>query len=168
MWSSLERPGLAIPRGGFHLQDTYRAALREENPGPGSSHSRLGCHLPGTGTVLRSLRASPRRLWQSRKPERQDRTGWKPSGGAPLARVSQSTDEGTILRSPVSEGSVGAGVSPVPSAIRQHDAPVYESRGTNLESLRLLRVLRTVRLRALRQGEPADGDLAGAHEESQF
>jgi len=100
--------------------------------------------------------------------KRQDRTGWKPFGSAPLARVSQSSDEGAILRGPVSEGGVGAGLSPVPAAIRQRDAPLYESRGNDFESLRLLRVLRTVWLRALRKGESADGDLAGAHEESQF
>src|SRR5208282_2825614 len=110
----------------------------------------------------------PGRLRQSRKFERQDRTGWKPSGSAPLPRVSQSSHEGAILRSPVSEGGVGTGLSPVPPAIRQHDAPVYESRGNDFESLRLLRLLRTVWLRALRQGESADGDPAGAHEESQF
>src|ERR1035438_3980650 len=32
--SSRERPGLAIPRGGIHIQDPHRAALREEDPGP--------------------------------------------------------------------------------------------------------------------------------------
>jgi len=48
------------------------------------------------------LKYLPGRLWQSGKFERQDRTGWKPFGSAPLARVSQSSDEGAILRGPVS------------------------------------------------------------------
>ena len=59
----------------FDQQDTHRAALRKEDSGPGSSNSRLGRDLPGTGALLRPLRISPRRLWQSRKFERQDRAG---------------------------------------------------------------------------------------------
>ena len=52
--------------------------------------------------------------------------------------------ERAVCRGTLQESGAGDGISPISSAVRQHDAPVYKSRGADAESLRVLRVLRAL------------------------
>ena len=160
---ALERPDLALP------------ALRLRHPQPhleryGARHRR-GLHHPGLGrhlrrarAALRPLRVSLRHLRQGRQPARaRIQAGGNPFEGPRSREYPDAADEEPYAGALFAQGGAQSSAttrSPQPSA--NMTQPYTNPEGLSLRPCTYLRLLRALRLRAVRQGEPADHDPAGA------
>jgi hypothetical protein len=81
-----------------------------------------------------------------------------------LARVPDAAAEGAVRLGAVPQGRCEPGLPPVHPALVQPQPELHQPRGHAIAQLHVLRLLRALRLRALRQVVAADGAAAGAAE----
>ena len=87
---------------------------------------------------------------------------------AARARISDAADEGALFRRPVPQRRRKSRISSLPAAIIESEPALHQSRRSRASAMRLLRILRALCLRTLRQSQPADGHSARALEESKL
>ena len=161
---ALERPDLPLPGHRLPDADPHRAALRREDPRAGPAGAGLGRDRGRTGAAFRPLRVPAGDLRQGRQPEGNEGRRRQPVRGPALARVPEPAAEGALWLRHVPQGRGQPRLPPVPAAVRQHEPALYQPGGAAHEHLHVLRLLRALRLRALRQVLAADLHPAGADE----
>ena len=153
----------------FIYKYPHRAALRQEDPRSGPDDPGLGRNLRRARAALRSLRVLS---WESAARPATSRA--RSSRGvipfeAPRAREYPTPPMkepyfGALFR----KGAENLGYHPYPQPSSNLSRPYTNPAGLALQHVRLLRILRALRLRALCQGQPADGDSAGAAQKSKL
>ena len=175
-------PGTGLGGAGVHWNgQTWRfqaSRFPAAQPSPSSATARTsspGADDPGLGrdlrrarTALRPLRIPARRLAARPATSRGRSPGGNPFEGAALARLPEPADQAEPIRRAVPQGGGGARLHPFPAAVANMTPALHQPRGRAAQTCMFCGYLRALRLRALRQGEPADDLLPVLLEQKNF
>src|SRR5882724_2588541 len=168
---ALEWPELPLPGRRLHLSHPYPRTLRPEisrRLWSGADDPGLGRYLRRARAALRSFRISLRCERQGRQHQGTDPSRRQPVRGTAVTRISEPAAEGALLRCHIPQGCGKPRLSPLPAAIVESEPALHQSARPATGAVRFLRVLRALRLRALRQSQPADDHPAGPAQEPQL